>query len=201
VSEVYRVNVVMSLHGSVVMNTWHLRTPDAPNMPVELATWVTGMITPQRNDTAAALSYNYLEYRRVDISGTATSLFTPSGWPLAGADSGADLPSFAAILIKGIASGQPRPNRIRKFIPGILETDSSSSDLASTGITKADAIRDAWQAYVDGTPDLWPVAASYKNPGTGLIEDNVDGRWNEITDFTNSTVIAVMRSRKKGHGI
>jgi len=200
-SEIYRANVIMSLHGSIVMNTWHLQVPDAPVMPTQLQAFVTGMITPQRTDTAASVLFEYIDYRRVDISGTAGAIYTPTGWPLAGADSGADLPSFAAVLMKGIASGQPRPNRIRKFLPGVLETDSSGSDLASTGITKADAIRDAWQAYIGTGPAAWPVAVSYKDPVTGVMLDNVGGRWNQITDITNSTVIAVMRSRKKGHGI
>ena len=55
--------------------------------------------------------------------------------------------------------------------------------------------------WVNGTGDLQPAAVSYKNPGTGLIEDNVDGRWNLITDFAASPNVAVMRSRKIGHGV
>lgn len=200
-SEVYRVNVMMSIHGQVAINSWHLRAPNSPDMPTLLEAWVTGMITPQRNDAASSVSFNELDYRRVDIGGTSGALFVPTAWPILGADTGADLPSFAALLMKGVASGQPRPNKIRKFLPGILETDSTASAYAASGTTKATAIAAAWQTWIDAGNDLLPVAASYKNPGTGLIEDNVGGRWNLITDVNFSPNIAVMRSRKVGHGV
>jgi hypothetical protein len=192
----------MIQHEQQVMNTWHISTADAPTMPTVLQGWVDGMITAQRNDTAASVEFNHLEYRRVDISGTSFAIYTPTSWPLAGADSGADLPSFAAWLIKGVASGQPRPNRIRKFLPGIIETDSSGSVSAGTGDTKLAAIVAAWQSYVDGDPvAAWPLAVSYINPTTGQQEDNVDGRWNQITDFTSSNVIRGLKSRKLGVGM
>jgi hypothetical protein len=194
---------MMSQHGQTCINSWHLRSPDAPDMPTLLQDFVDGVITPQRNDTASAVSFNELQYRRVDISGTSGAVFVPTGWPVLGADTGAELPSFAAVLIKGIASGQPRPSKIRKFLPGILETDSSGSGYAASGITKITAIVDAWQTYIDALPDLHPVAASYDTtPGVpGGIVDNVGGRWNEITDFSGTTNIARMSSRQVGRGI
>ena len=144
-----------------------------------------------------------LKYRRVDVNGTSSALKVPSAWPIAGADTGAELPSFAALLIKGIASGQPRPNKIRKFLPGILETDSSGSSYAASGTTKAAAIVTAWQTWIDAAPDLHPVSASYvSDPGPPPVyEKNVDSRWNLITDFAYSPQIAVMGSRKVGRGI
>lgn len=200
-SEIYRVNVVMSIHGQVAINSWHLRVPGPGITGAELQDWVDGMITPQRTDAASSVSFNELDYRRVDIGGTSGALYVPTGWPILGADAGADLPSFSALLIKGVASGQPRPNKIRKFLPGILETDSTGSQYAASGTTKAGVIVTAWQTYIDAAADPLPVAASYKNPATGLIEDNVGGRWNLITDISYSTNIAVMRSRKVGHGV
>lgn len=201
-AEVWRVNVVMNMHGSTVLNTWHISTGDAPTMPTVLQGFVDGMITAQRNDTSASVEFNHLDYRRVDISGTSFAIYTPTSWPIAGADSGADLPSFAAWLIKGVAAGQSKPNRIRKFLPGILETDSQGSEAASTGDTKLAALVAAWQTYVDGDPTAaWPVAVSYKDFATGIVHDNVGGRWNQITDFTSSNVIRSIKSRRMGVGI
>lgn len=202
-SEVWRADVIMSIHGQRAINSWHLRSPDSPDMPTLLQDFVDGVITPQRTDTASSVTFEEIQYRRVDISGTSGAVYVPTGWPIAGADTGADLPSFCAVLIKGVASGQPRPSKIRKFLPGILETDSTASGYAASGITKITAIVTAWQTYIDGAPDLHPVSASYvSDPGPPpVIEDNVDGRWNEITDFSGSTNIARMSSRQVGRGV
>jgi len=201
VSQIYRVDVMHTVHLQTAINSWHLRCPDTGITDTLLQDWVTGMITPQRTNTPNTVTFNELQYRRVDIGGTSGAVFIPTAWPIAGATTGPEMPSFCAMLIKGVASGQPRPNKIRKFLPGILEADTSGSVYASSGTTKIDAITDAWQTWVDAGNDLLPVAASYV-PGTGLPpEDNVDGRWNLITDFSFSPNIAVMRSRKVGHGI
>lgn len=198
---IYRLTVNMQMENQVVQNAWHVTTPQDLVTDGQLQDFVDGVLEPQRTNTSVHVSYESVEFRRVDISGTAGSLYVPTGWPAIGNQGGAALPSFCAMLISGVASGQSRPNRIRKFVCGIAETHTSESTFSSTGDTIRQALSDAWQTYIDGVHDLEIVAVSYKDFATGIIEDNVGGRWNLITSVTSHDVIAIMGSRKVGRGI
>lgn len=198
---IHRVTVNMRLEDTVCQNAWHVRTATDALSEGQLQDFVDGVITPQKTNTASGLSYESVEYRRVDIEGTAGSIYVPTGWPDGGGAGGDWVPSFCAFLISGIASGQIRPNKIRKFIPGVLETWTSGSVASSTGDVIRDNIASAWQTYIDGVHDAEIVSASYKNFATGIVEKSVGDRWNLITNVISHDRIALMSTRKLGRGI
>jgi hypothetical protein len=198
---VHRITVNMRLDAQLCQNAWHVTTPTDGLSEGQLQDFVDGVVMPQRNNTAAALTYESVEFRRVDISGTSGAIYVPTSWPVGGNAGGAYLPSYCAMLFSGRASGQPKPSKIRKFVPGLLESWTDGSFFGATGDTTRAAIADAWQAYIDGVHDAEIVAVSYKDFATGIVEDNVNGRWNLITTITSHDALAIMGSRRVGRGV
>jgi len=198
---VFRVTVNQTLEAQTIMNVYHLANSGIDVFTDVEAQVFADMIDDIKPNLSQAVTLNFLEYRRVDISGTSGVLYTPTGWPDTGDASGATLPSFCAMLITGIASGQPKPRRFRKYFGAILEADTTGSLWAASGDTRRAAIAQAHQDYNDGAADFRIAAVSYKDFTTGIIEDNVGDRWNLITDFTSSDVVAHMTSRKIGRGM
>jgi len=198
---VFRVTVNQSLEAQTILNVYHLAHSSDTSFTDTDAQTFADMIDAIKPNLSSAVTLNFLEYRRVDISGTSGVLYTPTGWPDTGDATGATLPSFCAMLITGIASGQSKPRRFRKYFGAILEADTTGSLWAASGDTRRNAIAQEHQDYNDGAAD-WKIAAvSYKDFGTGIIHDNVGDRWNLITDFASSDVVAHMTSRKVGRGV
>jgi len=198
---VFRVTVNQTLEAQTIMNVYHLAHSSDTTFDDTDAQTFADMLDLIKTDLSSSVTLNFLEYRRVDISGTSGVLYTPTGWPDTGDATGATLPSFCAMLITGIASGQPKPRRFRKYFGAILEADSTGSLWAASGDTRRAAIAGRHQTYNDGTATWKMAAVSYKDFATGIIEDNVGDRWNLITDFTSSDVVAHMTSRKIGRGM
>jgi len=198
---VFRVGVHQLLEGQKVMNVYHLANSSATSISEsQLQAFVDGVLDVVVANVSNTQTFEFLEYRRVDISGAGSALYVPTGWPTVGSATGAALPSFCAFLISGVAAGQPKPRRFRKFIAGVLETDTSGSSFASSGDTRRVAIADAHQDYNDAVP-TWQIAAvSYKDFSTGIVHDNVNGRWNIVDNFSSSDHVAIMGTRKIGRG-
>ena len=198
---VFRVGVHCSLEGQKVMNVYHLAHSSQTSISeTQLQEFVDGVLDVVVANLSNTMTFEFLEYRRVDISGAGSALYVPTGWPTVGGASGAALPTFCAYLISGVAAGQPKPRRFRKFLAGILETDTTGSAFASSGDTRRAALADAHQDYNDGASD-WKIASvSYKDFSTGIIHDNVGGRWNIVDNFSSSDHVAIMGTRKIGRG-
>jgi len=198
---VFRIGVHQTLEGQKVMNVYHLAHSSQTAMSeTQLQEFVDGVLDVVVANVSNTQTFEFIEYRRVDISGAGSALYVPTAWPATGAASGAALPSFCAFLISGVAAGQPKPRRFRKFIAGVLETDTSGSSFAASGDTRRTALADAHQDYNDGASD-WKIASvSYKDFATGIIHDNVGSRWNLVDNFSSSDHVAIMGTRKIGRG-
>jgi len=134
---VYRVGIHQQLEGQKVMNVYHLaHSSETVLTEAQLQAFVDDMFQTVIDNAASSMSFEYMEYRRVDISGAGSALYVPTGWPDPGAAGGATLPSFCAYLVSGVASGQPKPRRFRKYFAGVLETDTTGSEFAASGDTR-----------------------------------------------------------------
>lgn len=193
---VYRINVVHELHGSQCLNSWYAEAAAFPS-DAELQDFVDNMVEGYWDQVSPDLNFLRLDVRRVDIVSALTVPFYPDGWPKAGGGTvGAGaVPSFCAVLIKGISADGVPPGRIRKFIPGVTESDVADSILTPAGLTAWESIVDTMQTWIDSDPTLRPVAVKYEG------EPPVVTGWNDIETMGLSEVIAIMSSRKKGRGV
>lgn len=198
---VYRVAVNYEMESQKMMNVYHLAHSSDTSFTDADAQLVADMFDEIKVNLPNTVTLTTIEYRRVDISGTSGILYTPTGWPDTGDTSGATLPTFCAMLITGIASGQSKPRRFRKYFPSILETDSTGSQWGAAGDTRREAIRQSHEDYQGSAADWLIAAVSYKDFATGIIHDNVGSRWNHITDFASSDTVAHMVTRKVGRGM
>lgn len=184
----------MTLDAQNVMNIYHVNGPDAVS-DANLQEFTDEVLTEQIARTSSAVTFNNLEIRRVDITGTLGRLYTPTGWPDNGALAGSYLPGPMGVLIKGISLDGIKPGRFRKFLPGVSEAHNDGGILNSSGITNWTNVLNAIQAYQDGAFAFKLVAVTYS--GT---PPSVGAAWNELNTFTMSSVLAVTRTRKIGTG-
>lgn len=192
--QIYRINVNQLLDSQVVINTWHVRS-DAPPTSSELAAWVTAFVTPHKAKASNALTFQNLDVRRVDVAGGSSSIYTPSGWPVAGTINTDCIPGVMSALLKGVSLDGVKPAHIRKFLAGVIETDTTAGKLNSTGLTNYGTIVSSWQAYIDAGTDP-NVAAVHYTTGANPVVD----QWNLIATISLSSILAVQRRRKIGVG-
>lgn len=191
----YRVDVVMDLHGSECLNTWHVDDANAPPNAADVQEFVDNMVEPVIARLSDEVQFREVQYRNVDVPGQIGVTFLPTGWPKNGAVVQESTASFNSLLIKGSSLDGVPPGRIRKFIPGVTEQDHESSEIRAIALPGWQTVIDGFNTWVAGDPTWRPVAVRYSAGPNPVVTAH-----NDISTFSFSPVLAIMSSRKKGRG-
>lgn len=192
--QVWRLDVRSTLDAQEIINSYHVRSVSALT-DTEVRTFVTGIVEKFLARQSTAVTFNDVNARRVDITGTAGRIVIPTGWPKTGAVTADCLPGVMGVLIKGTSIDGQKPGHIRKFLAGIAEAETTIGRIASGSVAGWNTAVSNAQAYLDAaTVPIW-VCVKY----TAGADPVVDA-FNNVYSLSLSTVLAVQRRRKIGVG-
>lgn len=138
-----------------------------------------------------------ITYRQVETAGLPSFLVLPTAGALVGTGAGDPVPAQIALVISAKANST-KPNRVRTYFTGFLETQI-------TGGLFPSSVTDLWEAFFDvqsvlnaaGTNELQRVSVQWNGTHTQVVDyNNVAGAAGKA-----ATVPATQRRRRIGVGI
>jgi len=145
---------------------------------------------------ADQVTFEEIEYRRVDVADLPTAVYVPTGWPRAGGGTGVSLPSQVAAVLRWVGNTTfPRSARtyLPSFVAGTLATNGQLTGAVQAVMNTAALAME--QLEITGQPDAQKVAVQYGGAPTAVIASNlvsqrpVEGTW------------GIQRRRRRGTGI
>jgi len=151
------------------------------------------LLQPQHTNS---ITYNSIEYRRVDVGDLPTNEYIPTGWPFSGTASGNMFPpQVSALLVWKAGTTFPRSTRTYLF-PFATATGSATGTILLTVRTVMENFANAIEELdVTGQPPAQKVAVAYGGTPRAVVASNL------VSATVPDSVFATQRSRRYGVGI
>lgn len=193
---VFQVDVLMLVGNQNCINTWHYDFPDtAYTNGNAVRDAISGTYTDHiRGILSTNFQFLGIRMRNIEVADFPSVPFMLTT-PWAGLGNTEMLPPHDAGIV-GFRSILQRPNRARKYIPGLGEDMQSQGVLTTSAINALGSFAGDMRVLTVAGLGEFTLLAVRKSPVTGLAVE-----WNELNESYVPLGVATQRRRKRGIGI